>query len=410
MHERKMLNPFALGGVVTGKRFAGRRTEIGRLQSLAAAGQHVYLFAPRRYGKTSLLKEAFSRPEQEGRLVVVWCDCLPTTDPQGLALRLAEQVARAVRPSKIAEWAKAAASLFTRLRPTLKVGPEGETAITLEVAPTSEAALPDLEDALAAVRRLAEVKGRPVVLVFDEFQQIAEWDKDHHAEAVARTSIQHFERVACVFAGSERHLLQQMFSDRARPLFKLAAPFPVGRLSREELAPWLEERFRDTGPGLDPDATQALLTIGAGHPGATQYLSHFVWELASARGASRVTTQVVNDALVQAVEAGDTIYGTTYARLTTAQRQVLAAIAGEPTSSPTAAPYLRRHRLPSKSTVNQAVGSLTEKGDLERQDGTYLVSDPLFGVWVRRLHVVSLSGTIVISGAILSGRLGSDVS
>ncbi|MGH7675279.1 MAG: AAA family ATPase [Gemmatimonadales bacterium] len=398
MNQPNTLNPFVLGGVVTGKRFAGRTAEIERLRVLAAEAQHVYLFAPRRYGKTSLLREAFSQAQQERKLSLVWCDCLPTADPQGLASRLAAEVARAARRGKVAEWAKTAGSLFKRLRPVLKVGPEGRMEITIDLSPPGQGSLPDLEDALAAVDRLADMKRRPVVLVFDEFQQIAEWDKGYQIEAILRTAIQQFERVACVFAGSERHLLQLMFSDRARPLFKLAAPFPLRRLSREELAPWLEERFRETGYQLQADATEALLSIGAGHPWATQYLGHFVWETAMAHGGRSVTAQVVNDGLTQALEAGDTIYATDYARLTSPQRQVLAAIGAEPTKSPTAAAYLRQHRLPSKSTVSQSVRSLSEKGYLEVQEGPYFVSDPVFGEWVRRQQSVFASVTIVTDG------------
>jgi hypothetical protein len=78
MNSRKYLNPFALGGVVTGKQFAGRSAEVARLRAIAEAGQHVFVFAPRRYGKTSLLREALETEAISRRLVLVWCDCLPT--------------------------------------------------------------------------------------------------------------------------------------------------------------------------------------------------------------------------------------------------------------------------------------------------------------------------------------------
>lgn len=393
MNQRNAFNPFVLGGVVTGKHFAGRASEIERLRSLALGGQHAYLFAPRRYGKTSLLKETLYNLQETNSLIVVWCDCLPTTDVQSLAMRLAEEVVHAARGGKLAEWGKTAGSLFKRLRPSVSVTSDGRVTVGLDMAP-SQTPLPDLEDALAAVARLSAMKKQPIALVFDEFQQIAEWDKGHQTEAVVRTAIQHFSGVSCIFAGSERHLLQQMFSDRARPLFQLAAPFPIGRLSTEELSPWLKQRFGESGLRIDIDPLRMLVAIAAGHPGATQFLAHFVWETATAQSAPAITTELVQEALTRAVDAGDTIYGADYSRLTAAQRQVLAAFATEPTLAPTAAEYLRRHRLPSKSTVNQAVKSLVEKGHLEDDKAGYLVSDPLFAEWIRRLHVVTTSLTI----------------
>jgi uncharacterized protein len=390
MDNSKLINPFALGGVVTGKRFAGRSAEIERVRMIAQSGQHVYLFAPRRYGKTSLLREAFARLEQAGDLVVVWCDCLPSTDVQSLAIRLAEEVVRASHAGRAADWGKTIGSLFKRLRPALKIDSHGQATVSLEVGPNAPA-LPNLEDALSAVEQLAIKQGKPLVLVLDEFQQIAEWDKGHQTEAVMRTAIQNFHRVSCIFAGSERHLLQHMFSDRARPLFQLAAPFPLGRLSAAELSPWLTDRFRETGLDAPPEALDAIFAIAAGHPAATQFVGHYVWDAALISGSNRITAGVVQQGLAQALDASDTIYAGEYARLTAPQRQVLAALVAEPTKSITAAEYLRRHRLPAKSTVDVSAKTLLAKGYVEQEDGVYLISDPLFGHWIQRLYVVSAS-------------------
>ena len=386
MNQHKSLNPFALGGVVTGRQFAGRTTEIARLRELVHAGQHAYLYAPRRYGKTSLLRVAFGPLMDTKRLEGVWCDCWPAVDAQGLATRLAQDVvSRAGSFSKIAEWTKTAAGLFKRLRPTFAFG-QGAPSVSIEVAPTGQGPLPDLEDAVAAVGRLAAQRKCPTVLVFDEFQQVAQWDQANQAEATLRSAIQQLDGVSCLFAGSQRHLLQQMFSDRARPLFNLAAPFPLGRLSRGEIAPWLGERFVETGIALDQAAVERILEVAAGHPWATQYLAYFVWQEAAAQGVRRVDDGIVQAALERAVAVEDTVAGGKLAALTLQQRQVLAALAREPTASPTSAPYLARHRLPAKSTVSQALKSLETKGDVERDHQLFLVADPILGEWLRKQY------------------------
>ncbi len=377
------VNPFALGGVVRGAQFAGRAAELARLRSLARSGERLYLFAPRRYGKTSLLREALEPKAAAEAIILLWCDCLPTANAADLAARLAEPIVRAARRSRVVEWAREAAGLFTRLRPALTVGSDGEVRVSLDLAPEGEG-LPGIEDALSAVGRLAAAKKKPVVVVFDEFQQIAAWDSGHRTEAIVRTAIQSQEGVAYMFAGSQRHLLQEMFGDRARPLFQLAVPFPLGRLSSEELSPWLAERFRETGLALEADADAALGVTAAGHPWATQYLAHFVWEIAAGSTQRVITGEMVRLALDEALRAGETIYAGEYSVLTPAQRQVLSAVAAEPTAQPTAAEYLAKHRLPAKSTVSQALASLVEKGQVEQHGETYWIADPLFGEWLRR--------------------------
>jgi hypothetical protein len=319
-----------------------------------------------------------------GRAILLWCDCLPAVDARDLAARLAREVVRGVKRGKAAQWAKEAGALFKRIRPIVAVRSDGQVRLEVEVGSQADRDDPGLEDALEAVGRLATAKGSPVVVVFDEFQQIATWDRDQHTEAVIRTAIQHQEGVAYAFAGSQRHLLQAMFADRARPLFKLAAPFPVSRLSPAELRPWLEELFAESGLELEDAAAETLLTLGAGHPGATQYLGHFVWEAAGRASTDRINHQTVISGLDTALAVGATTYEMEISRLTGPQRRVLAAVAREPTSSPTAVDYLGRQHLPAKSTVSQALGSLVDKGLIESEGTVYLVGDPLLGEWLRR--------------------------
>lgn len=384
MNSRKHLNPFVLGGVVTGKQFAGRSAEVARLRAIAEAGQHVFLFAPRRYGKTSLLREALDPEATSRRLLLVWCDCLPTVNEASLTKRLAEAVVRASRAGRLTEWAKEAAKLFRRLRPTVTAGPGGEVSATVELGPPGSKGSADLEDALEAVGALARGRGKPVAVVFDEFQQMAEWDPAHHTEAVIRTVIQHQRGVAYCFAGSQHHLLQRMFTDRARPLFKLAAPFPLGRLSDDELEPWLQKRFLETDHKLEPAALQTLLGHAEGHPWAAQFLAYFVWEAAMAAGEAVVDAAGVERGLAEALRVGETIYARDATAVTPPQRRVLTAIARESTTTATAAGYIARHELPAKSTVAQALGSLIEKGYVEAIGDLAVVSDPLFAEWLRR--------------------------
>jgi predicted AAA+ superfamily ATPase len=54
------MNPFKYGGVVKGKYFYNRTKEIQQLKSDIKSGNNLILFAPRRFGKTSLISKANS--------------------------------------------------------------------------------------------------------------------------------------------------------------------------------------------------------------------------------------------------------------------------------------------------------------------------------------------------------------
>ena len=54
-------NPFVYGEIVTTGAFADREVERDRLTTDLGAGQKVFLISPRRYGKSSLIRDAMRR-------------------------------------------------------------------------------------------------------------------------------------------------------------------------------------------------------------------------------------------------------------------------------------------------------------------------------------------------------------
>ena len=53
-----MDNPFVYGEVVPGEAFVDREAELDRLVADLGDGQKVFLISPRRYGKSSLIRQA----------------------------------------------------------------------------------------------------------------------------------------------------------------------------------------------------------------------------------------------------------------------------------------------------------------------------------------------------------------
>ena len=65
-----MQNPFVYGEVVPGASFVDRETELDRLIGDLAAGQKVFLISPRRYGKSSLIRQALNALTRRNVLTV----------------------------------------------------------------------------------------------------------------------------------------------------------------------------------------------------------------------------------------------------------------------------------------------------------------------------------------------------
>src|SRR5688572_27601020 len=65
-----MQNPFVYGEIVPREAFADREAELDRLVSDLSAAQKVFLISPRRYGKSSLVRQALDALSRRGALTV----------------------------------------------------------------------------------------------------------------------------------------------------------------------------------------------------------------------------------------------------------------------------------------------------------------------------------------------------
>src|SRR6516162_7043570 len=65
-----MDNPFVYGEVVPSAAFIDRVVELERLVGDLSEGQKVFLISPRRYGKSSLIRQALSTMSKKGALTI----------------------------------------------------------------------------------------------------------------------------------------------------------------------------------------------------------------------------------------------------------------------------------------------------------------------------------------------------
>src|SRR5665647_3187263 len=75
-HNFIHMNPFSYGTIVKGDNFYDRKEECERIVSTLSSQNNLVLFAPRRYGKTSLVFRAIEQLELQG-IICIYFDFLP---------------------------------------------------------------------------------------------------------------------------------------------------------------------------------------------------------------------------------------------------------------------------------------------------------------------------------------------
>jgi hypothetical protein len=373
-----MTNPFKYGPIALDESFTDRDAEVAELSTDALNGQDVVIFAPRRYGKTSLVHRVAQRLARR-RALVAEVNLWFTPTKEKLAGRLAREVADILGlAGKAREIARAFAGL--RITPTITIDPnDGALSFSFAAGHASQDVDDTIEHLLRMLAETAVGRKRPVVLIMDEFQEIAEIDPG--LTKLLRSVFQEQPEVSHIYLGSKRHLMERIFNDANEPFWRSAKRVELGPIPPDEFKPFIQAGFRDQGRGIADDLVDRVLEITGGHPYATQELCYFLWAETPARRTARDAQ--FDAALAKLLRSEHSHLSDLWDRATANQRLLLAALADEP-GRPLSEDYRARHGLRGASTTQKAVDGLVKQELVAKDGGFVRIAEPFYAEWIQR--------------------------
>lgn len=375
-----MTNPFSYGGVVGNGEFCNRVQELADLTDLISSAGRCFVYAERRMGKSSLILRVLEKLPKK-QFLPVYIDLWPTDGTLAFATATARATTAAAetKTTRLLELGK---QLFGRLRPSVSLDETGQPTVEFGVEGRS-ASKSELTEVLAAPQLLAEKTGKIVVMVFDEFQQIADYDDDL-AERQFRSSIQHHQRVAYIFLGSRKHLLQSMFLDESRPLYRSAMHYPIGPIATEHWLPFIGKRFGDANKAIDKQLIEQLCEQTQGHPFYTQHLCHVLWSMVRPCGAADAA--MLKTAVAELLRRESHAYVILWESLTKNEQRFLRGLADSDSSrKPFSSDFTRRYGLRAASNAQRAAESLVAADVIEREESSYVIIDRFLRLWIQGL-------------------------
>jgi hypothetical protein len=369
-------NPFKYGPIALDDSFTDRDSEVNELATDALNGQDVVVFAPRRFGKTSLVHRTAQRLTTQKALVAE-VDLWVTPTKEKLAARLAREIADILGISgKAKEIARVFGSL--RIRPIVTVEDDGSFGFSFAAGHSAG----DVDDTLERLFRMlgetAASRKRPVVLILDEFQEIVEIDPG--LTKLMRSVFQEQPEIAHIYLGSKRHLMQRIFNDQNEPFWRSAKRVELGRISADEFKPFVREGFRSHDRDITDEVVDRVLEITGGHPYATQQLCYFLW--AETAEGETADDERLESALSRLLVSEHTHFSDLWDRATGNQRILLSALAEEP-GRPQTRDYQTRHGLRGSSTTQKTVNALIQQELVTKHDGFVVISEPFLADWIR---------------------------
>jgi uncharacterized protein len=365
-----MASPFIYEDPLPPEELADRRNELAQLRDRIGDARNSRLEGARRFGKTSLLMAALWQAEQDG-LIQIYVNFLGVLTLGDVSQRIELAYSEAL-DGPLKRWIT---GVIATLRPTVTAAPGG---VGVSVAPQVQQR--GLLERLALPRQLHERHGRQCAIAFDEFQDVVRIGPE--APATIRSELEkHRTAAAYTFSGSHPGLMRDLFSDRRQAFFAQAAAIELPRLPADELAEYIDDRFRraDRDPG---DALAPLLDLANGHPQRAMLLAHHLYE-ATQRGQPATgetwlrTRATAQHAVTGEVEAD-------WANLSRTERKVISIIS-ERSITLGGAEARGRYKLSKGGSNSQAVENLQRNGHIERDERTatgWRVVDPMLERWL----------------------------
>lgn len=386
-----MNNPFVYGEVVPDAAFVDREVETDRLATDLLAGQKVFLISPRRYGKSSLVRQALASAERAGALAVS-----VTVSSYSSYVAFLEGYARALvsvesRVERARGWLR---ELLGAVRPEVRVEPGAggtpSVAVSFPSARTAQDVSRLAQEVFALPGRIAEARRRALVVALDEFQAVASFGGEGgraarmaQVEHALRAAVQHQRRVGYVFSGSEPSLMEAMLG-RSRPFYKAGPVMRLEKIDAATFAAFVDARFRATRIRPEPGLGAAVVELAGNLPYDVQRLAHELWDDARAEGAKSVGVDDLHRTLRRLLGEHEALFEAAWQRLTLAQRAALRAAVLEDGRELLSADTRARYRLGGASTVQASLNALVREDVLARDGGRYATVDSLFREWVAR--------------------------
>jgi len=374
-----MQNPFVYGEVVPASAFVDRVDELDHLVEDLAAAQKVFLISPRRYGKSSLIRQALAAMSRRGALTVE-----VTVSSFSSYVAFLEGYARALVGAE-ARWDRARAWLREAVRSAraeIRPAPLGGLTVSFPTVRSERDISRLAQDVFALPARLASARSRNVVVALDEFQAIAGFDGGS-VEHAMRAAVQHQRSVGYVFAGSEPSLMERMLGPK-RPFYKAGPVMRLKKIPADEFAAFIDARFSRSGMKPEPGLGAAVVDLAGNLPYDVQRLAHETWDEVRRGSRKRATLDDLHQALTRLLTEQQMMFEAVWQRLTLAHRSVLRAVVLEDGRELLSADVRERHRLGGASSVQYALAALVREDVVSRDDDRYVVVDSLLREWVAR--------------------------
>lgn len=370
-----IINPFLTSGYIAPEYFCDRKEESSILIRELTNGNNIALISTRRMGKTGLIRHCFEQPELKDRYYTFFVDIYATKSLREFVFALSKVIIDQLKPLG----KRAIQNFWDYLRSI-----QASLSFDIQGNPSLDFTVSDIHSATTTLDEIfayLNKADKPCIVAIDEFQQIAGYPEGQ-VEALLRTHLQHCHNARFIFAGSQQHIMANIFASPARPFYQSVTMMHLRPIALSDYIPFAQYHFEQHHKRI---STETIRTVYERFEGITWYVQKVLHVLfALTPKGEEATNEILDVALGQIIDSYRFTYSEILFRIPEKQKELLIAInkAGR-AKQVTSGSFIKQYKLSSTSSVQSALKGLLEKDFITGDQEGYRLYDLFFGMWLR---------------------------
>lgn len=374
--------PFQYGRLAEAESFIDRVEDRKELKNFLSHGINTILVSPRRWGKSSLVKEAMRELREEDKKVrVCFLDAYKLHSEEDFYNKFASAVIQGVSSALEQKWGDFL-RFVSRLTPSITIAgdPMNSVEVNLKMNPLQESP----EAILQLPERIAVEKGIRVIVCIDEFQQLANLPHWERLESMLRSEWQQQQHTTYCLYGSKMHMMKKIFNNSRSPFYKFGQMMQLKRIDKKYWLPYIVNNFEATGRHITETQAERICEMVKYNSWYVQQYCFFVWS----HTAGTVEDRELERQLDLVIDTNAETFQNELDELVPSQIALLKAIAaGERHFN--AKNVVEKYRLGQSQTITRNKKTLIEKDLVEKNGDIFSFVDPLFELWLKREYEIS---------------------
>ncbi|MCX6277787.1 MAG: ATP-binding protein [Bacteroidetes bacterium] len=369
-----MENPFVFGKIISGDHFLDREKEQQRLQRNILSGINSMLVSPRRWGKSSLVRQVAERIQQDDSSVrFCFIDMFNIRKEEDFYSRFVTAILK-TGSERWEKWMEDAKLFLTGLIPKFSMGsdPMNDFSVSLDWKEVKK----NPEEILSLPEIISIKKKIRIVVCIDEFQNLGFFNEPLVFQKILRANWQLHKNAVYILLGSRRHMLTDLFNNPSMPFYRFGDLVMLEKIPAGFWPLFISERFTRSGKKFPETLAANIPALLENHPYYIQYLTHEIW----GNIENEVTEKTVENAISNLLDQNNYLFQMQTDNLPNTQVAFLRALS-DGVASFTSMETMKKYDLGSVSNIRRIREALIQKEIIDISPGKLEFLDPLYKLW-----------------------------